>query len=125
MECVRLRVKDLDFDQRQLTVRDGKGMHDRVTMLPDRLLAPLSDHLRTVKRLHDADLERGNGAVSLPFALEHKYPKANREWIWQYVFPAEQRSSVLRSGAVRRHHLDESGLQKAVKRAAQLAQIPK
>jgi len=125
MECVRLRVKDLDFDQHQLTVRDGKGMHDRVTILPDRLLSSLSDHLRTVKRLHDADLERGNGAVYLPFALERKYTDANREWSWQYVFPADRLSTDPRSGAVRRQHINESSLQKAVAAAVRAAGITK
>jgi integron integrase len=125
MECVRLRVKDLDFDQRQITVRDGKGMQDRVTMLPDRLVEPLHEHLRVVKRLHDADLERGNGAVYLPFALERKYPNANREWGWQYVFPAGRLSTVPRSGVVRRHHLNESSVQKAVAAAVRAAGITK
>jgi integron integrase len=125
MECVRLRVKDLDFAQHQILVRDGKGGKDRVTMLPERLITPLQEHLRHVQLLHAQDLREGYGAVYLPYALERKAPNASREWIWQYVFPAEQRSEDPRSGALRRHHLDESGLQKAVKRATKLAQIPK
>jgi integron integrase len=125
MECVRLRVKDLDFAQRQLTVRDGKGMRDRVTMLPDRLAQPLRDHLFSVRRIYDEDLERGNGAVYLPFALERKFPNANRDWGWQYVFPSERLSSDPRSGAFRRHHRDERALQAAVKDAVRAAKIAK
>ncbi len=125
MECVRLRVKDVDFAQRQVIVRDGKGGKDRVTPLSERLVAPLGDHLRRVELLHAQDLREGYGNVFLPDAFARKSAGASRDWIWQYVFPAEQRSSDPRSGAVRRHHLDESGLQKAVKRAAELAQLPK
>ena len=125
MECVRLRVKDVDFAQRQVMVRDGKGGKDRVTPLSERLLAPLQEHLHRVALLHTRDLRDGYGTVFLPDAFARKSASASRDWIWQYVFPAEQRSSDPRSGAVRRHHLDESGLQKAVKRAAELAQIPK
>jgi len=125
MECVRLRIKDVDFAQRQIVVRDGKGGKDRVTMLPERLVTPLQEHLRHVQLLHARDLREGYGAVYLPDAFERKSTHASREWIWQYVFPAEQRSEDPRSGAVRRHHVDESGLQKAVKRATTLAQIPK
>ena len=88
MECVRLRVKDVDFTQRQIVVRDGKGAKDRVTMLPDSLIAPLQEHLRRVQLTHAQDLRTGHGHVYLPNALERKYPNANREWIWQYVFPA-------------------------------------
>jgi len=125
MECLRLRVKDIDFAQRLIVVRDGKGMQDRVTMLPDSLVAPLQEHLQRVKRLHEEDLARGYGQVFLPFALERKYPNADREWKWQYVFPSERLSKDPRSGIVRRHHVDESGLQKAVRQAARLAGIPK
>jgi integron integrase len=125
MECLRLRVKDLDFAQRQLTVRDGKGMRDRITMLPQGLIAPLEDHLRLVRRTHQEDLERGYGAVYLPFALERKYPQANREWGWQYVFPAERLSLDPRSGIMRRHHRDERALQAAVKAAVRVAGISK
>ena len=104
MECVRLLVKDLDFAHRAIVVRDGKGEKDRVTMLPESLIAPLQDHLRGVKRLYEEDLTKGHGAVYLPCALERKYPNANREWIWQYVFPSQRLSVDPRTGAVRRHH---------------------
>ena len=125
LECVQLRVKDLDFEQRQLTVHDGKGLKDRITMLPDRLLVPLQEHLRIVRQWHIADLERGDGAVYLPFALERKYPTSNRDWGWQYVFPADRLSTDPRSKACRRHHLSESSLQKAVAAAVRAAGIAK
>ncbi|HEX5690815.1 MAG TPA: integron integrase [Roseiflexaceae bacterium] len=125
MECMRLRVKDLDFDMSQLTVRDGKGMHDRITMLPRALAAPLEDHLRGVRRVFEEDVERGYGTVYLPFALERKFPNAGREWGWQYVFPAERLSVDPRSGLMRRHHRDERGLQAAVKAAVRAAGIAK
>jgi integron integrase len=125
MECLRLRVKDLDFAQHQIFVRDGKGEKDRVTMLPESLVSPIQDHLRIVKRTHDEDLAKGYGAVYLPYALERKYPNAEREWIWQYVFPANRLSVDPRSNIVRRHHIHESSLQKAVRTAAQATGIPK
>ena len=127
MECVRLRVKDIDFAQRQIIVRDGKGMEDRVTMLPASLVTPLKEHLQRVKRLHEEDLARGYGSVYLPFALERKYPNANREWTWQYVFPSARlaKDTRTRTGIVRRWHTSESNLQKAVKAAARLAGINK
>ena len=125
LECLRLRVKDLDFERRQLTIRDGKGMNDRVTMLPESLIALLQEHLRHVKLLREGDLAQGYGSVYLPFALAEKYPNAAREWIWQYVFPASKLSTDPRSGIIRRHHLDESVLQKAVRQAARLTGIPK
>jgi integron integrase len=125
LECVRLRVKDLDFAAHQLTVRSGKGDKDRVTMLPDRLVAPLAEHLLLVKRMHAEDLQRGYGAVYLPTALERKYPNASTEWGWQYVFPADQLSDDPRTGTRRRHHLSESGLQKAVRRAVRAGGIDK
>jgi integron integrase len=125
MECLRLRVKDLDFAQHQILVRDGKGEKDRVTMLPESVVVPLQDHLRIVKRTHEEDLAKGHGAVYLPYALERKYPNANKEWLWQYVFPANRLSVDPRSGIVRRHHIHESSLQKAVRAAAQATGIPK
>lgn len=125
MECMRLRIKDVDFERNQITLRDTKGNEDRVTMLPQSIVPALRQHLVTVKQWHEADLAIGNGKVELPFALARKYPNAEREWIWQYVFPAEKHSVDPRSKVVRRHHLDESGLQKAVRRAAQEAKIPK
>lgn len=125
LECMRLRVKDLDFAQQQLTVRAGKGMEDRLTILPASLIEPLQDHLRVVKRLHTEELAHGNGTVYLPFALERKYPNASREWIWQYVFPADRLSADPRTGIVRRHHRDERSLQKAVKAAVSRAGVDK
>jgi len=119
MECVRLRVQDLDFDYLTITVRDGKGAKDRVTILPQSLVVPLQDHLRQVKRIHEEDLTRGYGAVYLPDALARKYPNAEREWGWQYVFPARQLSVDPRRGIVRRHHIHENTLQKAIHAAAQ------
>jgi integron integrase len=124
-ECVRLRVKDLDFERRLIVVRDGKGEKDRITMLPEKLVAPLQEHMARVKQTHAKDLADGYGAVYLPYALERKYPKANREWTWQYVFPAKSLSSDPRTGLTRRHHLDQSGLQKAVRQATRLAGIDK
>lgn len=125
MECLRLRVKDLDFEYRQITVRDGKGSRDRVTMLPTSTIATLQLQLEQAKVLHQLDLSLGYGAVYLPNALERKYPNANREWGWQYVFPSTKRSVDPRSGVVRRHHLSEDSLQRAVKQAMRQAGIVK
>ncbi len=125
MEVLRLRVKDLDFPNHQIIVRDGKGGDDRITTFPNLLLEPLRLHLNQVKALHEKDLFNNNGIVHLPHALAKKYPNANREWIWQYVFPAPKLSIDPRSGIKRRHHLHESSLQKAVKQAARLAKIEK
>jgi integron integrase len=125
MECIRLRVKDLDFTYHQLTVRDGKGEKDRVTILPTTLVVPLQAQLRAARHLHAADRELGYGAVYLPHALERKYPNATTDWRWQYVFPAEQRTKDPRSGMIRRHHISEDGLQRAVKRAIERAGIAK
>jgi integron integrase len=125
MECVRLRVKDLDFEQHQTIVRDGKGEKDRATLLPDAIGADLQRHLRHVKLIHEDDLHEGFGKVYLPYALERKYPNASLEWGWQWVFPASKRSIDPRSGVERRHHMDESGLQKAVRSAAKKAGLVK
>jgi integron integrase len=125
MECVRLRVKDVDFEMRQVTVREGKDFKDRVTMLPESLIAPLQAHLARVESLHEEDVAAGYGAVYLPYALEKKYPNAAKEWGWQYVFPARGLSLDPRSGVTRRHHVDEKSLQRAVRRAAQQAGIAK
>lgn len=125
MECLRLRVKDVDFGYGQILVRDGKGAKDRVTMLPAVLVEPLKAHLGKVRALHQRDLEAGYGAVYLPHALERKYPRAAREWGWQYVFPSRKLSTDPRSGAIRRHHLDEDVLQRSVKEAARLADVRK
>ena len=125
MEVLRLRVKDVDFTLRQILVHDGKGFKDRVTMLPDQLIAPLQAHLEIVRQMHEADLGRGLGNVYLPYALERKYPGAARDWRWQYVFPSDRLSADPRTGILGRHHVDESGLQKEVRRAARSAGIQK
>ncbi len=125
MECLRLRVKDIDFSYSQIIVRDGKGNKDRVTVLPPSLKEPLQKHLAKVKALHEQDLKEGFGQVYLPFALERKYTGANREWGWQYVFPAACSEVDPRSGIVRRDRVLETVLQKAVKVAICAAGIPK
>ncbi|MFO1364468.1 MAG: integron integrase [Burkholderiales bacterium] len=125
LEVLRLRVKDVDFQRREFLVRDGKGGRDRVTMLPDSLALMLRAHLARVKALHEDDLRAGFGAVYLPFALARKYPHAAREWAWQYVFPALNRSVDPRSGAVRRHHADDQGVQRAMRAALRQAGIAK
>jgi integron integrase len=125
MECVRLRVKDLDFHYRQITVRDGKGYRDRVTVLPEKLVEPLQAQLQTVGTVYQQDLKEGYGVVYLPYALERKYPNANREFAWQYAFPASKRSIDPRSGVERRHHISETSLQQAVKNAVRRAGITK
>jgi integron integrase len=125
MECLRLRVKDLDFAQRQIIVRDGKGLNDRVTMLPASLVVPLQEHLSRVQRLHAQDVAHRVAPVYLPFALERKYPRAGRLWIWQYVFPSNGLSKDPRTGIIRRHHAHESGLQRAISRAGRAAELTK
>jgi integron integrase len=125
MDCIRLRVQDVDFGYQQIVIRDGKGKKDRVVPLPARLTDPLRAHLQRVRQLHQEDLQRGFGEVFLPFALARKYPKAARDWRWQYVFPSSKLSADPRSGVVRRHHVDESGLQKAVKAAGDAAGLQK
>lgn len=124
-EGLQLRVKDVDFAQQQLVIRDTKGKESRVTMLPNRLIDPLQVHLQTVRHLHHQDLDRGYGSVYLPFALERKYPNADRQWIWQYVFPADRFSQDPRSKVTRRHHLHETGVQRAVREAVRAAGIEK
>lgn len=123
MEAVRLRVMDVDFHYRQITVRDGKGGKDRVTVLPDSLIPLLRAHLDRVQALHQRDLEAGGGSVYLPYALSRKYPNAQREWAWQYVFPARGHSRDPRSGVERRHHIYEKNLQRAIKQAALRARL--
>jgi integron integrase len=125
MECLRLRVKDLDFAQRQIIVRDGKGMEDRVTMLPENLVGLLQEHLSHVKRLHAQDVTHKVAPVYVPFALERKYPHAGRLWIWQYVFPFERLSTDPRPGITRRHHASERALQKAVSPAGRAVGLNK
>ncbi len=125
MECLRLRVKDIDFEYRQIIVRDGKGNKDRITMLPDSTLEPLKAHLQRVKSLHQQDLALGYGSVALPDALERKYPNADRQWLWQFVFPSWKRSLDPRTQAVRRHHLYEQSLQRSLERAVCAARIDK
>ena len=124
-ECVRLRVKELDLTHHQVIVRDGKGAKDRASVLPESLIHVLESHLLRTKRLHEEDLAKGYGSVYLPTALERKYPHANREWIWQYVFPSLRFSVDPRSGLLRRHHINTSTLQKAVRVAAHLAGLQK
>jgi len=125
MECLRLRVQDMDFLRREITVRHGKGGKDRRTMLPTALIEPLQSQLSEAKRIHGRDLAAGFGEVWLPDALARKYRSAAREWVWQYVFPATARSLDPRTGIMRRHHIDESVLQRAVKNAVHRARIPK
>ena len=123
LECAELRVKDISFDRGELTIRDGKGGKDRVTMLPAALQGPLLDHLAHVKAQHEADLAAGRGSVALPGALAAKYPNAPHEWPWQWVFPATRCYVDSAAGERRRHHLHESVLQRAVKDAARAAGI--
>lgn len=125
MEAVRLRVKDVDFSKAEIIVREGKGNKDRVTVLPKPVIYPLEQHLIRVKSIHEMDIREGYGRVYLPFVLARKYPNANREWCWQYVFPASKRSVDPRSGQIQRHHIAESALQKAVKAAIRRAGVNK
>jgi len=123
MECIRLRVKDIDFDRLSITVRSGEGGKDRVVTLARELVVPLKRHMESVKMTHERDLTEGFGRVYLPYALERKYPDAAISWGWQYVFPATRRSIDPRSKVVRRHHMDETTVQKAVKIAVRNAGI--
>ena len=122
---MRLRVKDIDFALNQIVVRDGKGNKDRITVLPDGIKADIEIHLQYVKRIHQQDLCRGFGRVYLPNALERKYPSANKQWGWQYVFPSKSLSIDPRAGAKRRHHMHESGIRKAIRQAAKMCGIIK
>ncbi|MCX7627405.1 MAG: integron integrase [Methylophilaceae bacterium] len=125
LEGLRLRVKDVEFERREIIVREGKGDKDRVTVLPENLVLPLMTHLEKVKALHARDLAEEFGEVSLPDALARKYPKAGKTWGWQFVFPSAVRSIDPRSGVERRHHLYEASVQRAVREAAKLAEIAK
>lgn len=125
LECLRLRVKDVDFERRTITLRDTKSSRDRVTVLPESVVPALMLHLAKVQAQHTIDLAEGLGEVELPFALDRKYPNAAFEWGWQYVFPANQFSKDPRSGRVRRYHVYESSVQKQIKYAARKAEIHK
>ncbi|WP_369160495.1 integron integrase [Candidatus Thiodiazotropha sp. LNASS1] len=125
IESVRLRVMDIDFDRRAIFVRNGKGGKDRVVTLADEVVKPIQRHLETVLTLHERDLQEGFGRVYLPHALARKYPTADREWKWQYIFPSSTRSLDPRSGIERRHHIDESCVRKAVTSAVQQSGINK
>jgi integron integrase len=125
MECLRLRVKDIDFSRREILVRDGKGAKDRVTMLPDTLVEPLQRQLERVRDLHAEDLLAGFGSVYLPYALDRKYPNASKEWMWQYVFPSGRLSRDPRSGETRRHHANEKPIQRALQSALRAAGVRK
>jgi len=124
-EALCLRVLDLDFGYRQIVIRSGKGKKDRVILLPGCLAKVLRRQLNYTKSLHEQDLKEGFGSVYLPFALERKFPNANREWRWQYVFSSGNRSADPVSGVIRRHHLHEKNLQRALRKAAFEAQIAK
>lgn len=125
MECLRLRVKDIDLGNRQIVVRDGKGEDDRRTLLPSSIVPDLRLHLQSVFSVHQSDLQAGFGEVYLPYALARKYPNAAREFIWQYIFPASTRSIDPTSKKIMRHHADPSVLQKAIRQAAKAAGIQK
>ncbi|MFN8382836.1 MAG: integron integrase [Anaerolineales bacterium] len=125
MECLRLRVKDIDFENHRIIVYDGKGGDDRVTMLPDSIIAPMREHLALSKAIHQKDLAAGLGSVVMPFGLDKKYPAAHKQWIWQYVFPASTLYTDRETGITRRHHIHETALQRAIKDAAKLAKINK
>jgi integron integrase len=124
-ECLKLRVKDVDFDYRQIIVRDGKGAKDRVTMLPESVIEPLQAHLARAKRWHERDAAVGFGDVDLPDALARKYPRAACEWGWKFVFPSHKRSIDPVTGVIRRHHVYENYLVRGVKEAARAAGIVK
>lgn len=124
-ECLSMRIKDIDFDQMQIVVRDGKGEKDRVTLLPEKLIPELKSRLRKVKKLHDKDLEDGNGTTTLPYALSRKYANGAKEFKWQYVFPSTKLILDKKNGLWKRHHINESVLQRAIKKAMKLAEIHK
>jgi integron integrase len=125
LECLRLRVKDVDFGQNHIIVREGKGNVDRITVLPSRIIERLRNQMRKVKILHEEDLEAGFGEVKMPFAIHRKYPNAGREFGWQFVFPSSKRSKDPRSGKLFRHHVDESTFQRAFSIALRNSKIPK
>ena len=125
MECLRLRVSDVDFDYGQIIVRCGKGNKDRITLLPESLSSHLRDHLESVESLHKQDLEEGYGEVELPFALDRKYPNAGWDWKWQYIFPSTRRSVDPRTGVIRRHHWYDTNVSRAIKQSVYALRINK
>ncbi len=125
LECLRLRIQDVEFGRNQIIIRNGKGAKDRVTLLPPALVEPIRQQMATAKVLHAGDLAAGYGEVYLPYALEKKYPNAARQWGWQYLFPAPETAIDPRSGKTRRHHFGESSVQRAVKKAVKAAGIDK
>ena len=125
LEALQLRVKDLDFDRREIRLRSGKGGHDRMTMLPERLRPALQRQLAHVRRLHEADLQRNAGWVQLPGALDEKFPGAGRDLAWQWLFPATRTHTDPATGRIRRHHLHESAVQRAVIAAVKRARLAK
>ena len=125
MECVRLRILDVDFDYQQLLIRGAKGKKDRVAPIPAKLVTPLRSQLCRVRNMHDDDLLEGYGSAYLPDALARKYPNAAKEFRWQFVFPSVRVSADPRSGEIRRHHIHQSGLQRHLKRAADNSAINK
>jgi integron integrase len=124
-ECLRIRVKDLDFSNHQIIVRDGKGENDRVTILPDSLVSDLQSQVEIVRLVHGRDVKEGFGEVSLPYALAQKYPQAPKEFAWQYVFPSANRSVDPVSKRVKRHHMEVTVIQKAIRNATRLAKVDK
>ena len=125
LEALCLRVKDLDFERGEITVREGEGDQDRVTTMPRSVVGPLQKHLQRVEAIHQQDLANGYGRVELPHALARKYPNANQEWCWQFVFPQERRWRNAKTGVQGRHHVDESLVQRAVKAAVRRSGLPK
>jgi len=125
MEALRLRVQDINFDYRQIIMRSGKGNKDRVTILPDDLVEPLQKQIYETQQLHNLDLTEGFGSVYMPYALNRKYPKADKSFGWQYIFASKNRSADPESGTIRRHHLHEKNLNRAIKKAVHQLQIYK
>ena len=125
MECLRLRVKDIDFENHHILVYDGKGGDDRLTMLPDSIIMPLKEHLQQVRALHQKDLDAGFGSVYMPQGLNKKITTAHQQWIWQYIFPAPNLSTDPQTGVTRRHHIHETALQKAIRVATRITRVNK
>ena len=125
IECLRLRVKDIDNNDRQITVHDGKGSKDRRTLLPKCVTERLEEQLICVKTIYEKDVDGNCCGVSLPHALARKYPNARHDWAWQYIFPASRRSASPYTGEVERHHADQKAIQRAVKNAIRLAGVKK